>query len=142
MSKMIFVNLPVADLARSIAFYEAVGFARDDRFCDGTAQMMTWDETIHIMLLTHEKFASFTPKAIPDARTQAQVFFALSVDSRAEVDAIVDLAIASGGTADPSPVDDMGFMYGRGYEDPDGHMIGINWMDVEAMMAAMQREPA
>ncbi|RVT94439.1 VOC family protein [Sphingomonas crocodyli] len=142
MSKMIFVNLPVADLARSIAFYEAVGFVRDDRFCDGTAQMMTWSENIHVMLLTHEKFASFISKTIVDAQASAQAFFALSVESRAEVDAIVDRAVAAGGTADPSPVDDMGFMYGRGYEDPDGHMTGINWMDVAAMTAAMQREPA
>jgi predicted lactoylglutathione lyase len=143
MSKMIFVNLPVTNLARSIAFYEAVGFTADPQFRDERAQMMTVSETIHIMLLTHERFADFTSKTIPDPKTHAQMLLCLSADSRAEVDDVVARAVAAGGTPDPSPIDEVGdFMYGRSYEDPDGYGIGITWMDVAAMTASMQPEPA
>ncbi|WP_336958892.1 VOC family protein [Sphingobium aquiterrae] len=132
---MIFVNLPVADLPASIAFYEAVGAVRNDDFADESAQMMTFSPTIHIMLLTHARFTSFTPRAVPDAHVTAQVLLALSQESRAAVDAIVEKAIAAG-TGEPNPMQDHGFMYGRSFEDPDGHIWEVTWMDVEAAMAA------
>jgi len=143
MPKLIFVNLPVADLARSIAFYEAVGATKDARFSDETAACMVISETIHVMLLTHAKFRSFTPKAIADARTTSEVLLCLSCDSRDEVDAAVGQAVSAGGLADPTPPQDYGFMYGRSYEDLDGHIWEVMWMDVAAAMAAFGKaEPA
>jgi hypothetical protein len=137
-AKMIFVNLPVADLARSTTFYEALGAVKDERFCDATASCMVISETIFVMLLTHEKFRQFTPKAIADARTTSEVLLCLSSESRTSVDAMVDQAGAAGGTVDPSPQQDYGFMYGRSFEDPDGHIWEVMWMDVNAAMQAAQ----
>ena len=136
MSKMIFVNLPVSDLTRATAFYEAVGATKNEQFCDGTASCMVFSETIHVMLLTHDKFRQFTPKAIADARTTSEVLICLSAESREAVDAMVEKA-APGGKVDPSPKQDHGFMYGRSFEDPDGHIWEVMWMDVEAAKAAM-----
>src|SRR6185312_5412593 len=127
MSKLIFVNLPVADLARATAFYEAVGAKKDERFCDHTASCMVFSETIYAMLLTHDKFRQFTPKAIADARGTSEVLLCLSADSRAEVDGIVARAAGAGGRGDPSPKQDHGFMYGRSFEDPDGHIWEVMW---------------
>jgi predicted lactoylglutathione lyase len=137
MPKMIFVNLPVRDLARATAFYEAVGAVRDARFCDATASCMVFSETIHAMLLTHDKYRQFTTKAIADARKTSQVLICVSAESRAEVDATIEKARAAGGAIDPGPQQDYGFMYGRSFEDPDGHLWEVMWMDVEAAMAAM-----
>ena len=138
MARMIFVNIPVTDLTRSITFYEAVGFQSDDRFCDDDAQMMVLSDTISVMLLTHARFNSFTPKTIADTRTTAQALFCVSADSRAAVTAMVDQAVAAGGTPDPTPEQDMdGFMFGRSFEDPDGHIWEVMWMDVAAATAAM-----
>lgn len=139
MSKMIFVNLPVADLDKSKAFYEAVGAANNPAFTDETAACMVISDVIHTMLLTHEKWATFTSKTIPNARTTAQVMLCLSADSRDDVDAQVDKAAAAGGKADPTPTQDFGFMYGRSYEDPDGHIWEVMWMDPAAIPAG---EPA
>ncbi len=138
MSKLIFVSLPVSDLPRSVSFYEAVGATRDPRFSDGTAACMTFSDTIHAMLLTHDKFRTFTPRAIPDPRTTSQVLLCMSADSRDEVDTLVSRAEAAGGAPDPSPVDDHGFMYGRSFEDPDGHMWGVTWMDMAAFASASE----
>jgi len=129
MPKMIFVNLPVADLPASKAFYEALGFVNEPRFTDETAAAMQWSETIVVMLLTHEKWRSFTTRAIPDARKSAQVALCISIDSRAEVDAITETAARAGGVADPNPPQDYGIMYGRSFEDPDGHIWEPMWMD-------------
>ncbi|WP_185983578.1 VOC family protein [Aureimonas mangrovi] len=137
MPKLIFVNLPVTDLQRSIAFHEAVGGTLNPQFTDETAACIVISDTIHVMLLTHEKFAQFTTKTIPDAHANAQVLVCLSADSRDEVDALVDKAKAAGGGADPTPTQDYGFMYGRSYEDPDGHIFEVMWMDMEAATAAM-----
>jgi predicted lactoylglutathione lyase len=137
MAKLIFVNLPVSDLARSTAFYEAVGAVKNPQFSDDTASCMVFSETIHAMLLTHDKFRQFTPKAIPDAKGSSQVLICLSADSREEVDATVAKAVAAGGTADPGPKQDYGFMYGRSFEDPDGHHWELMWMDLAAAQAAM-----
>jgi len=92
-----------------------------------------------VMLLTHEKFGSFTSRKIPDAHQTAQVLLALSEESRDAVDAVTNKAGASGGTADPNPVQDHGFMYGRSYADPDGHIWEVCWMDMAALPKA---EPA
>ncbi|WP_162913119.1 VOC family protein [Rhodospirillaceae bacterium SYSU D60014] len=136
MSKLIFVNLPVSDLERATAFYEAVGAEKNEQFCDGTASCMVFSETIHAMLLTHDKFRQFTPKKIADAKTTSEVLICLSADSRDSVDAMVGKAEAAGGSIDPCPKQDYGFMYGRSFEDPDGHIWEVMWMDVEAAMAA------
>jgi len=136
MPRMIFVNLPVTDVARSTAFYEAVGATRDERFCDGSAAMVTFSETIHAMLIGHDRFRDFTPKAIADARTTSEVLLCLSAEDRDDVDATVGRAGAAGGTLDPCPRQDHGFMYGRSFEDPDGHIWEVMWMDLDAAMAA------
>lgn len=134
MDKTIFVNLPVADLASSTAFYEGIGFVKNDKFSNELASGMIWTDTIHVMLLTHEFWKTFTDKQIPDASKVAQVLLCLGLESRAAVDAMVERAAAiPGGRADPTPTQDMGFMYGRSFEDPDGHIWEISWMDPEAM---------
>ena len=132
MAKLIFINLPVADLARATAFYEAIGAVKNPQFSDETGSCMVFSETIHTMLLTHDKFRQFTPKKIADARTSTEVLICLSADSRNDVDAIVGRAKAGGGGVDPGPKQDYGFMYGRSFEDPDGHIWEVAWMDVEA----------
>lgn len=141
MTKMIFVNLPVTDLDRSKAFYEAIGFTNNPQFTDETAACMVLSDTIHVMLLTHAKWATFTTKPIPDP-TMSEVAFALSFDSRDEVDAVTDAAARSGGTADINPPQDHGFMFSRSFEDPDGHVWEPMWMDMAALPAEMQAEPA
>lgn len=138
--KMIFVNLPVKNLAASIAFYEAVGAVPNKDFADDSAQMLSFSESIHVMLLTHERFTSFTPRKIPDAHESAQVLLALSEASREQVDVTVEKALAAG-AAEPNPRQDHGFMYGRSFADPDGHIWEVTWMDVEAALAA-NREAA
>ncbi len=133
MPKMIFVNLPVSDLERATAFYEAVGAEKNAQFCVGTASCMVISDTIHVMLLTHDKFRQFTPKAIADARQTTEVLICLSADSRAAVDDMTERAGAAGGLTDPGPKQDYGFMYGRSFEDPDGHIWEVMWMDVAAL---------
>ena len=143
MPKMIFVNLPVADVEKSVALYEAVGFTRDERFSrPGTAAAMTWSDTIVFMILSREHFADFTSKTIIDARSSVETLLCLSLDSRAQVDAIVEAARAAGGKADPCPTQDHGFMYGRSFEDLDGHVFEPMWMDLEAALATMGSQQA
>jgi hypothetical protein len=141
MTKMIFVSLPVSDLKRATAFYQAIGAVKNAQFSDDTASCMVFSDTIHAMLMTHDKYRYFTSKKIVDAKTSSQVLLCLTADSREEVDDLVGKAGAAGGVIDPSPQDDFDFMYGRSFEDPDGHMWGVNWMDVEAAAKAMA-EPA
>ncbi|MGV3555840.1 MAG: VOC family protein [Croceibacterium sp.] len=133
MAKMIFVNLPVTDLARSMKFYEAVGFRNNPMFTNEQAAAMQWSEEIAVMLLTHDFWKTFTDRAIPDAHQSAQVFLCLSHDSRGEVDAIVARAAAAGGRAEPTPTQDHGFMYGSSFEDPDGHIWENVFMDMSAL---------
>lgn len=135
MPKMIFINLPVADLARSITFYEAVGATKNEMFSDETAACMVVSDVIHVMLLTHDKWKGFTDRAIPDAHASAQVLLCLSEDSREAVDAVVNKAAGAGGKADPNATQDYGFMYGRSYADPDGHIWETMWMDPAAVAA-------
>lgn len=132
MSRMIFVNLPVTDLPRSRAFLEALGAVNEPRFTDETAACMTLSDTIHVMLLTHDKFRQFTPRPIADAKQGSQVLLCLSAESRESVDTAVERAVANGGTADPAPKQDYGVMYGRSVSDPDGHIWEIMWMDPAA----------
>jgi uncharacterized protein len=142
MAKMIFVNLPVTDLARATAFYEAIGAVKNPQFSDHTASCMVFSDTIHAMLMTHEKYSQFTSKKIADARTTSEVLLCLSAESRAEVDATVTKAKAAGGTVDHGPQQDHGFMYGRDFEDLDGHAWEVMWMDVEAFKAQFATENA
>ena len=139
--KMIFVNLPVKDLKASIAFYEAVGAVPNKDFADESAQMLSFSESIHVMLLTHERFSSFTPRKIPNAHETAQVLLALSEASRDDVDATTRKALAAGGT-EPNPSQDHGFMYGRSFADLDGHIWEVSWMDLEAALATHKAETA
>jgi predicted lactoylglutathione lyase len=128
MPQMIFVNLPVKDLPKSIAFFEALGFAFNPQFTDETAACMVVSDTIFVMLLTHEKFAGFSPKPIADTSRSLQVLITLSRDSREAVDTIVAAALAAGGTICGEPTDH-GCMYDHGFLDLDGHGWGVMWMD-------------
>lgn len=141
MPNMIFVNLPVADVARATAFYEAVGFTRDARFSGDHASAMQWADSFAVMLLDRAFYATFTPKRIIDATQESGALLALSLDSRAEVDAITERALAAGGREAHEP-EELGFMYSRSFEDPDGHGWGPFWMDVEAAVAAMPQKEA
>lgn len=142
MARMFFLNLPVRDLARSTAFYEAVGAEKDERFCDGTASGVSFSDEIKVMLLTHEKFAGFSPRPIADAKATTQALFCLSAESRDDVDAMIGRATKAGGVADPSAKQDYGFMYCRSFEDPDGHLWEVAWMDVAAFEAAQAETAA
>lgn len=143
MSKMLFVNLPVTDLDRSKSFYEAVGAANNLAFTDETAACMVFTDSIYAMLLTHEKWAQFTSKTIVDAHKSAQVLLCLTMDSRDAVDEQVTKAVKAGGKADPTPTQDHGgFMYGRSFEDPDGHIWEIMWMDPAAASGEAPAETA
>jgi hypothetical protein len=136
MNRMIFVNLPVTDLQKSIAFYEAIGATADQNFRDENTQMMRISDEICVMIMTHERFQGFTPRRIPNAHETAQVLLALSAESRDEVDATTEKAGASGGVADPNPKQDHGFMYGRSFADPDGHIWELAWMDMAAALGS------
>jgi predicted lactoylglutathione lyase len=126
---MIFINLPVTNLERSMRFYESVGFTNNPVFTNEQAAAMAWSDSIIVMLLVHDFWKTFTDKDIVDAKRSAQVLLCLSQDSQGEVNAIVDKAVAAGGRADPTPKQDLGFMYGRSFEDPDGHIWENAWMD-------------
>ena len=133
MSKLIFINLPVADLDRSRKFYEAIGARNEPRFTDDNAAMMVLSDAIHVMLLKHDFYSTFTSKPIADAHRSSQVLLALSADSVADVDALVEKAGSAGGLKDPGPKQDMGgMMYERSFEDPDGHHWEAVWMDPKA----------
>ncbi|CDP54131.1 VOC family protein [Paradevosia shaoguanensis] len=132
MTKMIFVNLPVVDLPRAMAFYEALGFVNNPQFTDDTAAAMVWSEAINVMLLTHAKWRSFTDRPIAPAGS-SEVMLAISCDSKEMVDRMNEAAAANGGTADINPKQDLGFMYNRNLADPDGHVWEAMWMDMSAM---------
>nr|WP_314437771.1 VOC family protein [uncultured Brevundimonas sp.] len=141
MPQLLFINLPVTDLNRSIAFYEAVGAVRNPNFSDDTAACMVISDVIHVMILTHDKWRTFTDRQIPDAQASAQMLLCLSHDSREAVDAIVAKAEQAGGTADPNAPQDHGFMYGRSYADPDGHIWEVMWMDTAGIAAETHSAP-
>lgn len=137
MTRMIFVSLPVGDLAASVAFYEALGFRRNAHFSDETSACMVWSEAIYVMLLTHAKWRTFTQRPYPPAGSAGSML-SLAMESRDAVDAMNNHAQAHGGQADVNPVEDHGFMYTRDLADPDGHMWGIFWMDPAAVPPAEQ----
>lgn len=132
MSSKIFVNLPVRDLARSIGFFETLGFHINPQFTDETTACVVITDDIHAMLLTHAKFGEFTRKEIADATKVTEVLTCLTVESRAGVERLVDAALEAGGSEAREPMDH-GFMYGRSFNDLDGHIWEIVWMDPAAV---------
>ncbi|WP_228982621.1 VOC family protein [Streptomyces sp. DH12] len=136
MAQMIFVNLPVKDLETTKAFWAELGYSFDPEFTDDNAACMVISDTIFAMLLTEPFFKNFTKKEVADASATTETIVALSADTRARVDELVDKALAAGG----SPANDtqeMGdFMYSRSFQDPDHHIWEVVWMDLEAMRAA------
>ena len=132
MTRMIFVNLPVTDLASSMKFYEAIGFTNNPAFTDETAACMVWSETINVMILTHDKWRTFISRPIPEPGS-SEVINCLSCDSREEVNRLTDTAGNNGGVADISPAQDHGFMMSRMFADPDGHVWEPMWMDPAAV---------
>lgn len=137
MSKMFFLNLPVGDVARARRFHEAMGATADVRFSDERTASMVYSDQIVVMLMDHSRFADFTTKEIIDATRQVQGLFCFSAESREAVDEAIGRVEEAGGRIDPCPVQDHGFMYGRSYEDPDGHIFELVWMD-QAALAGMQ----
>lgn len=142
MPRMIFVNLPVTDLAASTRFYEAIGCRKNEQFSGETASSMVWSDQIIFHLLTRDYFGTFTSKQIPDAHATCQVLLCLSCDSREEVDALAGAAAGAGGKADIRDPMDLGFMYNRAFEDPDGHVFELVWMNPEATMPGDDAKPA
>jgi uncharacterized protein len=132
MATKIFVNLPVKDLVRSVAFFTRLGFKFNAQFTDETATCMIVSDDIFVMLLTEAKFAEFTPKPICDASKSTEVLVALSCESRAAVDDMVRKSLAAGGTT-YAESKDYGFMYQHGFQDPDGHIWELVYMDPKAM---------
>jgi uncharacterized protein len=130
----LFVNIPVADLQASIRFFEALGFAFNTHFTDATATCMLVGEDAYFMLLDKARFAGFSKAPLADPRAATGALFALSVNSRAEVDAMVGQAIAAGGSHAVEPMDH-GFMYGWSFKDLDGHHWEVFWMDPSAVPA-------
>ncbi len=124
MSKQVFINLPVADLAKSMTFFKALGYSHNPQFTDDTAACIVVSETIFVMLLTHDRFRDFTPKAVCDTSKAVEVLLSLSCDSREEVDGLVAKAVAAGGSTYDKP-EDFGFMYTHSFVDPDGHGWGL-----------------
>lgn len=137
MIHQVFLTLPVADLPKSLAFFQALGFRSDPRFSDDTAACIVVNDTVAVMLGTHEKFRSFTPKAVCDTREAVEVLISLRCDSRERVDELVARALAAGGTTYDQP-EDLGFMYSHSFVDLDGHGWGVLYMSPPADAA----EPA
>jgi uncharacterized protein len=132
MSTQIFVNLPVKDLKKSVEFFTKLGYEFNPKFTDENATCMIVSENIFVMLLVEKYFKTFTPKEVCDTTKYAEVLVALSFESRVEVDEIVAKAIAAGGTTYKEP-NDMGFMYQHGFQDLDGHIWEIFFMDESAI---------
>jgi len=137
MYKQIFVNLPVADLRASKAFFASLGFSFNPQFSDDKATCMIIGENIYAMLLTREYFQGFVDRPVADARQAAGVLLALPCEDRAAVDALVAKAVAAGGKA-PRPPKDHGFMYQHGFDDPDGHIWEVFHMDMSALPEDMK----
>ena len=130
-SRMIFVNLAVDDLGRSVEFFTQLGFEFDPRFTDESATCMVVSDQAYVMLLVKERFKEFTPKPLADATAQTEAIIAVSADGRDEVDRLASAALEAGGTEANEPLDH-GFMYSRSFHDPDGHLWEVVWMDMSA----------
>ncbi len=131
-ARKIFVNLPVKDLDRSVEFFEKLGFSFDPRFTDETATAMVVSDEAFVMLLVEERFKDFTAKELADATSQTEAIVAFSAASREEVDQLAETALAAGGSPANDPID-QGFMYSRSFQDPDGHIWELVWMDPSAI---------
>jgi uncharacterized protein len=128
MSRMVFVNLPVADLDRSIAFFTELGFSFDPRFTDGSATCMNINDQAFAMLIVDERFSEFTSKPTADAHAATEVLLCVTAESREAVDRMADTALTNGGKPAMEPMDEA-FMYGRSFHDPDGHHWEVMWLD-------------
>lgn len=142
MSKMIFINLPVANLTASTRFYEAIGFRKNAQFSDEKASSMIWSDTITIQLLARDYFATFTTKPVADAHATCQALLCLSRDSRQDVDALAESAAKAGGRLDVRSPIDMDFLYNRAFEDPDGHVFELVWINPDAVMPSSEASTA
>ncbi len=131
MTRMIFITLPVTDMSRARAFYESLGFSINEQFSGPTSACVVVSEAIYFMLSTHDQFREFSPKPLILPSEGTSVLIALSCDSRAEVDSMTEAAIAAGGKS-LHDAEDLGFMYSRAFEDPDGNGFGPMWMDPAA----------
>ena len=127
MSTQLFINLPVADVAKSMAFFKALGYSHNPQFTGDTAACIVVSDAICVMLLAHARFRDFTPKAICDTSKAVEVLLTLSCESREQVDSLVAKALAAGGTTDDKP-EDHGFMYSHSFLDLDGHGWGLAYM--------------
>lgn len=132
MSKQVFINLPVKDLSKSIAFYEKIGFALNPQFTDSTAACMVWSENIFVMILTYDKFSQFINKEIMDSKKAVSVINSLSLGSKEEVDQMMSKVFEAGGN-EQVEAKDYGFMVQRSFEDLDGHNWEIFYMDMTQM---------
>ena len=131
MARKIFVNLAVKDLDRSVAFFTELGFSFDPRFTDETATCMIVSDEAFVMLLVEGRFKDFTTKDLADPTAETEAILAVSADSRDEVDALAEKALAAGASPAIDPMD-LGFMYSRSFHDPDGHHWELVWMDPNA----------
>lgn len=134
MPKMIFINIPVANLASSTRFYETIGCRKNARFSNEKASSMIWSDEITFQLLTREYFQTFSKKPVADAHAGCQVLLCLSQDNRADVDALAALAGSAGGEVDMRAPIDLGFLYNRTFEDPDGHVFELVWLNPAEIM--------
>ena len=141
MSRQLYVNLAVDDLDRSVAFFTALGFSFEPRYTDETATCMIVGQDAYVMLLTKPKFEEFAKKPLVDASSQTEVLMAISAGSREGVDELAEAALVSGGAESGDPLDH-GFMYSRSFQDSDGHVWEVVWMDLEAAEAESARAGA
>jgi len=132
LARKIFVNLAVKDLDKAVEFFTKLGFSFDPRFTDKTATCMIVSDEAFVMLLVESKFREFTKKELADATTQTEAILALSAESREQVDELADKALEVGGSPANDPMD-MGVMYGRSFQDLDGHLWEVIWMDPSAL---------
>jgi hypothetical protein len=130
--RLIFVNLPVRDLTASQRFFRSLGFDFDDRFTDDTCACMVVSEQAYVMLIAESRFTDFTQKPIADAHRSTEAILCVSAEDRDAVDAFADAALSAGASPANEPMDH-GFMYGRSFNDPDGHLWEVMWMSPEAV---------
>lgn len=129
MSKQIFINLAVKNLNQSMEFYKALGFENNLQFSDDTAKCMVWSESIYLMILSHEKFTSFTNKPIADTKSAIAGLFSLSLESVEQMNDLMAKGLSAGGI-EPNEIRDYGFMIQRTIEDFDGHTWELFYMDM------------
>jgi predicted lactoylglutathione lyase len=139
MAKQVFINLAVKDVERSMSFYTALGFTNNPQFSDDTAKCMVWSENIFVMIMTHEKFASFATKPIADTKTNLAALYSLSLDSVDEVNKVMADGLNAGGI-EPNEMRDYGFMQQRTIEDFDGHTWEVFFMDMTKFPTEQPKE--